>query len=462
MDEINIRKLSVGERLMYLDGKKPFNIYFGIRIAGTIELRQLEHALQVVQTKHPLLRSVIRQDKNGSPCYHVLKKYKSIPIRIVPWKNEQSWWDQIDYEWSTPFDLERGASIRLLWVKGKEKSDLLIISPHAICDGASFVVIIKELLSLIDNPDTKLENYSLCGDLAGMIPEKHLLKGNKAFYAKLGLKLGGNILKVANMLTKKKQFAMQAIKWTLPETQTKALIAACKENNTTVHAALCVAFMRGFHQVINKKKKKELKVISPIDIRKFLPDLKPDMLFSFAPAVRIAINGDRNLDFWSTTRKVLDDLKINTTEEKIYKMLSKDEIIHPLVPAISRFMQNTKGSHCLTLSNLGKIPIPLEYKNFKAERMLGTIVGLPWYNANTVIVNTLNGIMSFAFMANHYTLTCQQMREIASLSMNELQMACRWKPYDALSQALTLEKKETRTIDLYTSHNKKVKKYAIY
>ncbi|MBL3655490.1 condensation domain-containing protein [Fulvivirga sediminis] len=462
MDEIMMRKLSVGERLMYLDRKTSFNIYFGIRVIGEIKEDQIAHALGVVQAKHPLLRSVIRQDKNGAPCYHVLKKYKPIPIRIVPWENEQSWWGEIDYEWSTPFDLENGSPVRLLWVKGKEKSDLIVTSPHVICDGASFIVIIKELLELIDNPATVLENYSLCGDLAGMIPEKYLLQGNKNLYAKLGVKLGGSILKVANRLTKKRQFAIQAIQWTLPENQTKALISACKANKTTIHAALCVAFLRGFNQVIHKNKKSKLKVISPVDIRKFLPDLKPDMLFSFAPAVRTAISGDRNLDFWNTTRQVLEDLKISTSEEKVYKMLSKDEVIHPLVPNLSRFMQNTKGGHKLTLSNLGKISIPQQYKNFQTDKMLGPIVDFPWYNSNTLIVNTLNGVMSFVFLANHYTLTAQQMREIVTLSMEKLQTECRWEAYDILSQALTLEKEKLDANDLYTLKNKREKHHAIY
>ena len=69
------RKLSTIEQV--LDG----NVVYFIRLDGTLSLDRLRSALSRVQSKHPALRALIREERDG--LYYEENKAPEIPLRIV-------------------------------------------------------------------------------------------------------------------------------------------------------------------------------------------------------------------------------------------------------------------------------------------------------------------------------------------------------------------------------------------
>jgi len=67
-------------------------------------------------------------------------------------------------------------------------------------------------------------------------------------------------------------------------------------------------------------------------------------------------------------------------------------------------MKSSKGGHDVTLSNMGRINIPSDYKNFKVETVISPTVAFPWLNSNTLVATTYNQQMDFTFMSNEHFL----------------------------------------------------------
>ncbi|WP_449397836.1 hypothetical protein [Chryseobacterium wanjuense] len=91
--------------------------------------------------------------------------------------------------------------------------------------------------------------------------------------------------------------------------------------------------------------------------------------------------------------------------EKIEKMEAREllwmgENMHPVAERMISLLKSSKGGHDVTLSNMGKIDIPGEYKNFKVETIYSPTVAFPWLNSNTLVATTYHQQMDFAFVSN--------------------------------------------------------------
>jgi hypothetical protein len=64
------------------------------------------------------------------------------------------------------------------------------------------------------------------------------------------------------------------------------------------------------------------------------------------------------------------------------------------------FLKTTKGTHDVTLSNMGLLNIPKDYQLFSIETIYSPTVAFPWKNANTLVCSTFNGQLDFSFMSN--------------------------------------------------------------
>lgn len=185
--------------------------------------------------------------------------------------------------------------------------------------------------------------------------------------------------------------------WKLDTETTAAITQGCKDQSISVHALLCTAFMQAFREVQGKAAKN--KVISPVNIRHFIPEIEQDHMFAFAPTVELSLKkGNDNI---VDTAK---DIKTALTQ-KIEKMDAREllwmgEQMHPVVERMISMLKSSPGGHDVTLSNMGKLQIPNEYKNFTLETIYSPTVAFPWLNSNTLVATTFNQQMDFTFMSN--------------------------------------------------------------
>ncbi len=112
------RKMFFFERLMYVDGHTPVNCIITARIRGDIAADDLQLALKKVQGKHPLLRANVVEE--GSQVYFSFSENPlKIPVRVVERNSDEDWRNVTATEWKTPFNMNEGPLVRMVWIKSE-------------------------------------------------------------------------------------------------------------------------------------------------------------------------------------------------------------------------------------------------------------------------------------------------------------------------------------------------------
>lgn len=381
---------------MHVDAKTPLNCVFTAKIAGYIDDIKLNAALIKIQQKHPLLRMKI--DHSGKEPYFVLNEQMAkIPVRVVTRTGDYDWQKESKKEWYKLFDQENLPLARLVWLKGDTFSDFLLVLPHCICDGTTILNLMRELMSLIDDPEQKLDVYESFSSVRDLLPADFSQSRLSHFKGKMFSAISRLFFLFKSTRYKNIEQNNYVLNWKVSETQTLALLRKCKAEKTSIHAALCVAFIEAFKTV--KADKAHGKVISPIDIRRFVPAIKTDTMFAFAPIAELKI--DQSLEqFWPKAQKLKVALEEKIAEMKIYDLLNMSEYFHSSVNKMVSFLKSTAGTHDVTLSNMGRLDIPTDYREFKIETIYSPTVAFPWRNANTLVVSSFNNQLDFSFLSN--------------------------------------------------------------
>jgi NRPS condensation-like uncharacterized protein len=394
------RQLIIGERIMYGDGTTPLTAVLTLKIQdthGVLTPQSLRQALAKVQAKHPLLRVGIREDANGRPYFVTNEQITPIPIRTIERHTDDDWLQESAKLWTHLFDIKNGPLAGLVWIKGPTESELLLYCHHCICDGTSFVTLMRELLLLLDQPELEMEQYRSFDAIQDVIPAKVLssrklrLEGRiLPLFAGLALRL----MTPKHIVSKSSHYALH---WKLSAAASAALLNRCKTERTTVHTALCVALLRAFRQV--KGAKARNRIISPVDIRRFIAAIKQDTLFAYAPIIYTQLRHNIT-DFWEQARTLKMEMAGKIGKVNAYEQLMMGEYFHAHFHGLLKLFENTEGSHDVTISNLGRIDIPERYASFDVQTVYSPTVAFPWRNPNTFVATTFRGRMDFAFISS--------------------------------------------------------------
>jgi len=419
------RKLTVGERVMYVSSGAPVNCIFPVKIKGQINRERLEQALLKLQQKHPLLRVVIREDEKGAPYYVTDTQIAPIPIDIRERYTNDDWQQVSVDEWYKPFQVSQGPLARVVWLKSDSVSELLLICPHCICDGSSILTLLREMLMVLDNPLLELTPYSSFEAIEDLLPPA--LLANKKFRLR-GLIFG----KIARLILWFKTRGLQPVtnrgyllNWKLSQELSNTLVHRCKEEGTTLFSAISVAFLDAFRQV--RPSAAHNKLICPVDIRRFVPEIAQDELFAFAPIVELSADISALNDFWTRTRTFKNDLLAKIDKINIHELLYMGEHFHSSLPRMVTFLKTTDGTHDVTLSNMGKLQLPEKFDTFELETVYSPSAGFPWRNPNTLVASTYKGQLDFTFISNEAFLPESDARAIQMKAIAILQEKSRIK-----------------------------------
>ena len=89
------RKLSAIEHM--IDG----NIVYFVRLEGSVDVTRLSHALSCVQRKHPALRTLIQEERDG--LYYEEDSAPSVLLRILPRLDDGQYKRESQRELTTAF-----------------------------------------------------------------------------------------------------------------------------------------------------------------------------------------------------------------------------------------------------------------------------------------------------------------------------------------------------------------------
>jgi hypothetical protein len=281
--------------------------------------------------------------------------------------------------------------------------------------------LIREILLLLDRPEETIGSYPAFQSVKELIPravldnrKERLAAYWKSFFVRVLFSLKPIRAKAVNGQD-------YAIRWQLGPEISGILIDRCRREEVTVHALLCVVLLDAYRAI--KQEAARGKVICPVDIRRYVRDIRKDMMFAFAPIVELGVpakgagspEGGARVEeaggadgraetegagFWERCRRLKGDLAEKVATIKAYELLLHSEYYHPVAKKLIRWLCADAGSHDLTFSNMGRLDIPEEYETFSVAAVYSPTVAFPWRNPTTVVVSSFREHMDFAFVSN--------------------------------------------------------------
>ncbi|ACU58941.1 condensation domain-containing protein [Chitinophaga pinensis] len=415
------RKLLLPERLMLGDGTAPFNGVYAIRINGVITAAGLSVALAKVQAKHPLLRAAVRNDATGAPWFELPAVHQPIPLIIKERTTSVDWQQEVRDAWASVFNLEAGPLINLTWLKGDAQSELILTFHHSMCDGGGGLMLVRELLAVADDPEKEIGIHPSFTTLEDIVPA-HILHGKKEiFKAKLkALFIKGALASISAFVSTRGRQPISRqqdylLHWKLDRQVSAALFQYCATKEVTVNTALCVAFLSAFKQV--KGAKALNKIICPVDIRRFIPEITKDVIFSFGLSLELSLNHAQDVSFWERARLLQTVASQKIKKMNPYAFMLPFEYAHSGIKYMRKFLTYGKPVYDLMFSNMGKLDIPEQYQTFAVDTIFSPTVIGPFSNPTTIITSTYKGQIDFSFVSNYQVLDYQDALAIKEKAM---------------------------------------------
>jgi hypothetical protein len=430
-DRRRTRPLLLPERTMYRDGRTPFTSVFPIKLLGELDESRLRQALAQVQKKHALLRCVIN-DSAGRPCFILQEKPAAISLRIVERGGEDDWQTEVRKEWVAPFNAGLEPLVRLVWLRGKDVHELILVGHHCICDGIAGINLLRECLSAYDQPNHDLGSYDALGGVEDIVPAG--LLQSRRFRYRVRWKIA--VLRLALSLkrrSKRKPAApriaaeqMYFHRWNTGEATAQALTERCRAENVTVLAAVSIAFTQAFRDVLGSQSLR--KTSAMVNARRFLPGIRADAMFGIAPSIALGMKNlppqqDISADvFWSRARITRADLtrRVEHMGADLYAYLVGLEALHSDYAKFVAYFDEAPAVRNLTLSNMGRLDLPQHYQSFRLQRVYSPLVMVSPTPANTVVVSSFGGELEFAIVSDEHSLARAQAVAIEHRAMTIL------------------------------------------
>jgi NRPS condensation-like uncharacterized protein len=424
---VRSRPLLLLERTMYREGRTPFTSVFTVKLQGSLNEEHLPRALLTLQAKHPLLRCVV-EHAGDRPHFVLQDSPAPIPLRIVERRGEDDWQDQVRREWTIPFCAGHEPLARFVWLRGVHASELILLAHHCLCDGQSGMTLLEECLRACDDSETApLEALKTVEDL---VPA--CIRQDRHFQRRVRWKM--RLLRLALLFKRKKPVntrlpiahnasaQMYFQRWRLDEQTSLSIMDRCKTEGVTILAAATVAFLQAFREVRGTSELR--KAYTMVNVRRFLPQLKPDTLFGIAPGVQLSLKAvpDGEMTeaaFWRCSRAIKTDMnrRIDRLGAGLYEYLVGLESLHD---KYERLVGDTEGAPTVrhvTLSNMGRLDLPTQYRTFAVETVYSPLVMVSPTPANTVILSSFAGRLEFAIVSDTQSLPKTQATAIRQRAM---------------------------------------------
>lgn len=415
------RRMLLLERTMYRDGSVPFTSLFTVRLRGALSEPRLRQALAQVQAKHPLLRCAVEEAIGGSRFVQ-RRQPAAIPLRIVERSTDQNWEDEARREWLLPFGRSSDPLVRLVWLRGNDVHELMLVGHHCICDGPSGMALLRDCFAAYDDPVWEPDAYASLGGIDDLIPAELLRDRGFRFRVRRRSALFRLALLVKAcrppVARRANPGAMYFHRWLLDPTRAQRLVDRCREEDVTVLAAVVVAVVQAFRVIRGADALQH--AYAMVNARRFMTQPHPAALFGVAPGVEIGIKGIPNPDamptsvFWERARSVRGDLtkRINRLGKQYYEYMAALENLHDQVPRLIRDTDAAPAIRHITFSNLGRLELAKDYRSFRIEHVFSPLVMVSPSPANTLVISSFGGTMEFAIISDGVSLPEAQARAV--------------------------------------------------
>jgi NRPS condensation-like uncharacterized protein len=408
-----------------------------VRVRGMFSIQELQKALDGIRSRHTALIPGARTDDPRTSHFQVREKTEC---------TESDWMEIVKQELLKPFPDDQGPFARFIILRLEGRSDVIGVFHHGICDGMSGVYVMRDVLQLLGEPDLVLPPLPPPPAIRELIPTSVRESARvecrvKGFLTMIRVSLFFHRLRarffsdpdryrpegnaIAEVLPPSQRICI--LTETLTVEQTAALVARCKAEETTVHAAICVAWLQSLAAQLEGWKSRVRSASSPISLRERLSISETSGLF-LATAVT-KINCAPRRDFWQAAREFKRKMNRTSRDENLFifplmigavfsRLPEKD--ITDILPTLF----NRPVKYDFSITNLGRLDLPAKSGPFEVEAFYN-LVNTSEYE-RTVCVNTCNGRLTYSFLFRESKMDLRRAEKLMYLVNGKLSRAVGW------------------------------------
>ncbi len=383
------------------------NFAMMVRVRGDVSAEQMQTALSQIHLRHAALAPA------GADTV--------FPLVVLPQSSEDDWVEVVKAELGQSFSDAPESFARFHLLKYADGFDLVGCFDHGACDGMSGMFVLRDVLLVLGNPHLTLSPLSPPQPTGMLIPREVLTAPRFRFKLEmLMMLLRGRLLfeKIRRRLFPQKQAAQGQMTSSggdsplssqfvilpvrLTASQTAALVARCKDEQVSVHAAICVAWLRAFLAEIKQGQSQGGMVSSPVNMRNHFSPAVDDTSGQFLTIVETTVDCPPENNFWDIAREFKHKFSLDTRLEelffkpavfmKIFTGFSNDDI-----NMLMEIIFSGPVKYDFSITNLGRVAIPERSGSLQVEAFYGPLVNSSPYE-RTVGVSTLGGQMSMSFL----------------------------------------------------------------
>ncbi|MGW1376947.1 condensation domain-containing protein [Streptomyces sp. NPDC002446] len=379
------RALSPLERWYWIaDRTSPLNGVVRTRVHGRLEASLLRRALDVLQSRHPLLRTAISGDDEAAAAMFRPVGGRPIPLRHVQISAadpdaDTRWEHEVDeHELAEGIDWRTGPLLRAVVLTqegaehGEDVHDLLLTATHCIADGMTGLSLLREWIDiaaqLARGEQPSRTSHRALPAAEDLLPRHHR---GEAGAAGLSALLERDAQETAR-LRPRRVVASRPVAFHHRRTrfvhrfltagEVELLVDACKRQGATVHGALAAAMVTAVALEAETSQPAHFAIGSPLDFRAELdPAVSYDEAGTYAATLPSRVLYRPGAPLWPMARTISRDLAERRSRGEHLALVNLLDRAGPRTSADAEaFMHylDEQGPLNLCLSNLGRFDVP--------------------------------------------------------------------------------------------------------
>lgn len=390
-----LRPLGASEKMFWLLHQAyPGHFALAARIDGNVSHEHLKHALYKVQKRHALLRARIALDETGYPWF--VEDLSIIQLRFVQRLGERQWQTEVEHELSQPLRATEAPLFRAVLVHADFASELILTCHHSIADGLFASRLVREILQALSNPKMQFKSLPTPRPIEERLP-KHVYH-RYGGWSGIEQRDSAPVFRdsAADETSNSNAVRNATVNACVLSSETTArLIFVCKREQTSVHAAICAAFLFALRDRRMAGPLINLKCATAIDFRPFLDETELDEAGMYVGGKVTSHQIDARSNLWDVARGLKRQLKQETIAEKLYDNIYETYAMISTCPSptdlLQTFVQTLKND--VVVTNLKRVSIPQQSDDLRLKAMYGPMVMAGMKNERVVGVCTLGDQM---------------------------------------------------------------------
>lgn len=403
-----IRKMSNLERGYYMH--PGCNVAVVARIAGRVSEHDLRRALETVRRVHPLVGAKIVTDVNHDVWFSA----ENVPeplLRVTERISDTQWSAELQSGLKVPFRLDEGPLIRFILLNSPDRSDLIIICSHSICDGVALTNLVRDILVHYTDPGKKVTVLPP-PEIADFLPQAHGFSLKTLFPRLIACYSNWCWRKSPHYFSQEDYEALTNAFWedrefgavmiALGPEETATLAARCRKEGVTIGSAVMAAYIAAHEDCAGAFSGSLRNVMIPFDLRRHATRPAGDVFCLCVGGAQFAFTYQSGKPFWANAvalhteihRRVnhLDSagMEIRAFDPSFIDALACFAMLKQIIPdeafartrTLTQFLHDTKNiaftfaKNYRTMipgtiaSNLGNLSIPETYGDLRLDRLV--------------------------------------------------------------------------------------------